>query len=384
MKQIGILTGVLLLCSLYAESPFRIENTNFTISQASFDPLLKERYLYNYDRLRGYADWKEDGYFFKAIGDIVNYLGQSYTDSPSFGYIKMLKSDTYWRTRTPFHDYSGGAAGAKIYRLYGGYEDDDKRMVLGLQNITMGVGHIWTPSNLFNPRNTYSLEPDETFGVTALSYTRYLSDQSQLYGVISRRRDKSWKYAAGFKTTVGRVDFALNSIKSDDTEMIAYAIEGDLGDTGIEIRSEGAYIESTLSSLDGREEERDFFQGIIGADYAFRQGLELTVEALYSSETFTFDESIANINSELSNDMVMSHLYLGVMMGYNFTIYLSASLLYIESFSDENSRFAAPSLTYTPNDNNSLTLGAMLYGGPSESEFGMWGNTYYLKYTLNY
>lgn len=369
---------------LCADMSWRMENTNFTISQASYDPYEEVRYLYNYNRLRGYADWNEGNFFIKAIGDVVNYLGEEFTESRSFSYIEQLHSDTYWKTRSRFNHYSNGAVNSKLYRLYGGYEDDKNRMVLGLQNITMGVGHIWTPSNLFNPRNTYALEPDETFGVTALSYTRYLSDKSQIYGVVSHREDKSYKYAAGIKASLGTVDIALNTIKSDDTKMAAYAIEGDLGETGIELRSEGAYIKSTINTLNGSSEEKAFFQGIIGADYAFQKGLNLTVEALYSSETFSYDEVLANISSEIIGDLLLSHFYLGTSMSYDFTIYLSGTLLYIESFNDENSRFLSPNLTYTLNDNNTFTIGAQIYGGPKESEFGMWGNTYYLKYLFSY
>jgi len=191
-------------------------------------------------------------------------------------------------------------------------------------------------------------------------------------------------FLAIFMLLICTVDIALNTIKSDDTKMAAYAIEGDLGETGIELRSEGAYIKSTINTLNGSSEEKAFFQGIIGADYAFQKGLNLTVEALYSSETFSYDEVLANISSEIIGDLLLSHFYLGTSMSYDFTIYLSGTLLYIESFNDENSRFLSPNLTYTLNDNNTFTIGAQIYGGPKESEFGMWGNTYYLKYLFSY
>jgi len=374
-----------LFCTaLYADLSLRMENTNFTLSQASYNPQEDTRYLYNYNRLRGYANWYEGDFFFTAIGDILNYYGQDFVASDSFTYLEQLHSDTFVKTQSNFHHYNSGAIYAKLYRLYGGYEDDKNRLVIGLQNITMGVGHIWTPSNLFNPKNSYALEPDETFGVMALSYTRYLNSHSQVYGVVSHKEDKSYKYAGGVKTTLATVDVALNAIKSQDTKMLAYTLEGDLGDTGIEVRSEGAYIQALINGASGLKEERDFYQGVLGGDYAFKEGLNLTIEALYSSETFTYAELLANIGSEISSDLVMSHFYLGTTLSYDFNIYLSSSLLYIESFNDASSRFISPNITYTLNDNNTLSLGAQLYGGAKESEFGMWGNTYYLKYVLSF
>jgi len=71
-------------------------------------------------------------------------------------------------------------------------------------------------------------------------------------------------------------------------------------------------------------------------------------------------------------------------MSYDFSIYLSGALLYVESFNDENSRFISPTLTYTLNDNNQFNVGALINSGPSDSEFGMFGNSYYLKYLLSF
>ena len=366
-----------------ADFEWRVENSNFMLSQASLDPQEDERYFYNYNRMRVRTDWTHDAWFATAIGDILNYLGSDYIHSVSFDYLGQIHSDTPFKTQTVFSDYGNGAASARLYRLYGGYDDGKNRIVAGLQNISMGVGQIWTPSNLYNPINTYALEPDETYGVAALTASRYFSENTQIYAAVSQKEDRSYKYAAGAKTTIGIADVALNAIKSDETKMFGYTIQSDLGDTGIEVYSEGAWIKATLQAMNGKE-EAEFFQGIIGADYAFQGGLDLTVEALYSSETFTYNDILRNIQSELRNDLVMSHFYLGTTMSYDFTIYLSTSLLYIESFSDTNSRFVSPTLTYTLNDNNTFMLGARIEGGPPQSEFGMFGNTYYFKYILNF
>ena len=273
---------------------------------------------------------------------------------------------------------------SKLYRLYAGYDDGKSRVVAGLQNINIGVGHIWTPSNLFNPKNTYALEPDETFPVLALYGSHYVTEKSQVYGAVSQREDHSFKYVGGYKHTFEATEISVNVIHSKQTTMFGYTIVGDLSDTGVEVRSEGAYIETTLPVLGSSENEMDFFQGLIGADYSFQNGLNVTVEGLYSSKAFTYLDAISNLNSELNGNMTLSHFYLGTMISYDFNIYLSGALLYIESFNDSNSRFVSPTLTYTLNDNNQFDLGALIQGGPSDSEFGMFGNTYYLKYVLSF
>ena len=384
MKLKVLSLSVLLVVPLFAELKWSVENSNFLLSQASYVPLEDEQYTYDYNRFRVRADWQKENFFATAIGDGVSYLGNDFTSSRSFGYLKFIRSDTPFKTQTSFNDFNKGSAYAKLYRLYAGYDDGKSRVVAGLQNINIGVGHIWTPINLFNPKNTYALEPDETFPVLALYGSHYVSEKSQLYGAVSQREDHSFKYAGGYKQTFESIDISFNVIKSEQTTMFGYTIEGDLSDTGIEVRSEGAYIKSDLRTLKNGEDEVEFFQGLVGADYAFQNGLNLTVEGLYSSKAFTYLDAISNLNGELNGNMTLSHFYLGGMMSYDFSIYLSGALLYVESFNDENSRFISPSLTYTLNDNNQFSAGALINSGPGSSEFGMFGNSYYLKYVLSF
>ncbi|WP_373035166.1 hypothetical protein [Sulfurimonas sp.] len=368
---------------LFGEFQYRVENTNFTISQGSVEPNADKSYVYNYDRLRLRTDYTKGKYFLTFIGDGVNYFGHEYVSAQDFNYVKELKSDTPFSAQTNYHDYYEGSVYAKLYRLYGGYEDNKNRAVLGLQNIQTGVGRIWTPTNLFNPKNIYALEPDETFGVAALSYTRNIDDTSHLSVVASQNADHTFKYGARYKAFLNFADFAVDAVSSDETKMVGLELEGNLGDTGVEVRSEGAYIKNILKKASGLE-EKEFFQGIIGADYGFVNGLTLIGEALYSSEKFTREEILLNTDSEIFSNLVGSNFYTAISATYNFNIFLDGGVVYIESFNDKNSRFISPTLTYTQNDYNTFVLGAMIQNGPSDSEFGRYGNTYYFKYSLSF
>lgn len=378
------LVYLLLSTMLMAEVSQRIENTNFTISQGSVFPNDNTRYLYNYDRLRYRTDYFDDTLFFTFIGDGVNYLGSKYVDSDSFSFRELLHADVPFRTQSEFHYYDKGSIYAKLYRMYGGYEDEENRIVLGLQNISMGVGRLWNPTNIFNPPNTYSLEPDEVFGVMALSYTRHISERSDMTAVVSQKEDHSFKYALRYKAFLDFTDVGLSLIKSNETFMLGLELEANLGDTGIEVRAEGAYIESELKETTFATKNENFYQAILGADYGFQNGVTLTLEARYTSQTFAFDQILLNVDSEILPNLAFSKFYLGSTVNYDFTLFLSGSLLYIESFNTFNSRFISPSLTYTLNDYNSFVLGAMIQQGNEQSEFGSFSNTYYLNYKLSF
>ena len=357
--------------ALMADFDYRVENTNISISQ---DLKNTSSQFYNYDRLRFRGDYTKDEFFSTIIVDGVNYYANDYIQSSDFEYIKSVKSDTPFSTTSNYHDYNRGSTYAKVYRLYLGYQDEKNRALVGLINVSMGVGRIWNPTNLFNPKNTYALEPDEVFGVAGVSYTRHINNTSSLSVVTSQKADKTLKYAGIYKSFLEFADIGISIISSDETKMIGYEIEANLFDTGIELRSEGAYIKN----------DTEFFQGILGADYGFVNGVTIIGEVLYSSKKFSFEEQLLNSNSEISQNLVHSNLYTALSLSYSFNIFLDSSLLYIESYNDDNSRFISPSLTYTLNDYNSFVLSAMLQDGSTESEFGRSENSYFFKWSCSF
>lgn len=358
---------------LFADLQYNINNTNYTINQNDT--------TYNYDRLRLRNDYTNGSYYATFIGDVVNYYGGSYINSQDFTFVKTQKSDTAYETQSGFHDYGEGAVTTKVYRLYGGYQDEKNNVVAGLQNIPMGVGKFWNPTNIFNPQNIYALEPDEVFGVMALSYTRSLGTLSSINVVASQKEDSSFKYALRYKNFIKFADFAFDVVKSDDTTMLGYELQGNVGSTGIELQSEGAYIDSSLYADENRTEKQRFYQITLGADYGFVNGITLTAEALYSSKKFDYSQISLNYNSEVLTNLTDSNLYAGASVSYDFNIFLSGSATYIGSLNGSNSRFFSPKVTYTLNDYNSFTLGAMLYDSSGAQKYP---DTYYFNYTLSF
>lgn len=349
--------------ALSAQTDQKIENTNITIREGE--------YIYNYDRLRLRLDWQENELFSTVIADGVNFLGESYTNSEFFAYKQQLRSDTPFKTQTDFADYNGGAAYAKVYRAYGGYQDEHNRIVVGLQNISMGVGRIWQVTNIYNPKNIYAIESDETFGVAGVLYTRYFDQTSHVSGIISLDHDKETRYALRYQGFFETADFALDLLQSKEVKMLGYEIDGNLPN-GMGIRSEGAYFDTNAS---------EFFQGIVGFDYGFENGVTLVAEALYSSKIFTLEEIAANLQNSYVQNMVGAHYFAALMLSYPINIYLDASCVYIEGFDGEGSRFFNPTITYALNDYNTFSLGVMLYGQRGiDQEL----DRYFLKWDLSF
>jgi hypothetical protein len=364
---------VILLASLSGAVEFETtyENSNFTLST----PLdgTGTRKLINYNRFRVIEHIRHEDWFLTAIGDIENYLGQDYINSHSYRLASQARSDTPFATQTGTTNYGEGEFYAQLYRLYGGYADDMHRVSLGLQKVSMGVGRIWNPTDLFNPKNPLALEPDEVYGVFALAYTYTPSDLSELSAVVAEREDHSFKSAGSYKGYFEVVDAAVNVVYADDVRMLGYELEGELLETGVELRSEGGWFEDKLL-------DKSFFQGLVGADYTFENSFSLAGEWLYSSRTFEHEMALP---TGVPANRVRSKGYLGVSAGYEFDALTYGALSSIVS-SDDGSWFLSPVVTYSLEDDMTLAAGALMYGGDKGSEFGDLHHTYYLNIKVTF
>ncbi|MDP3464513.1 MAG: hypothetical protein Q8R86_01935 [Sulfuricurvum sp.] len=370
----GVVVAALLTLSVSAtEFETTYENSNFTLS-SPLDGTGKQE-LYNTNRFRLTENFHEENWFATAIGDIKNILGYDTINSISYKTASAIRSDTPFSTQSGTYDYTEGETFVQLYRLYGGYADEKQRISLGLQKVSMGVGRIWNPTDLFNPKNPLALEPDEVYGVFALAYSYAPSSLSQITVVAAQRADHSFKYAGRVKGYLGFVDAALDVVSADDVTMIGYELEGELLKSGIELRSEGGWFDDKLL-------HKQFFQGLIGADYAFENSLILIGEWLHTSRTFDHELQL-QIPSGAASNLVRAGDYIGFSGGYQFDPLLYGTLSSIVS-ADDGSFYAGPALRYSLDDDMTIGLGAMFYGGKSGSEFGALGQTYYFNFKVTF
>lgn len=370
----GLASAVLLSGALMGvESETLLENSNFTFSLPVDGD--KERTFYNYNRFRLTHHLQKAEWFATAIGDIENHWGEKTIKSASFQSADSVRADIPLSIQSGNYDYEKGVLRGKLYRLYGGYGDAKQRLTAGVQKVSMGVGRLWNPTDLFNPKNPFAYEPDEVSGVLALSYTYSMSSLSQISTVAALRSDKTLKYAGRMKGYLGVADVGVSGVEADDISMIGYEVEGEWLKSGIELRSEGGWFHDKLL-------QRHYFQGIVGADYGFENSLTLVGEWLHTSETLA-GLAAAGLPSGSRQNLVRSHDYAGLSGGYAFDPLLYGTLTGILSIED-GSLFFSPSLRYSLDDDMTLGAGAMFYRGGETSEFGRSDPLYYLHFKVTF
>lgn len=304
------------------ETQFDIENTNIIIKKEHDDSI-------DYNRLRIYGTLES-----KSLEDFL------------FHFI-LDNENNYNLSKNNKENKS------KIYRAYLKYIDSKNLVIIGKQRVPFGVGRIWNPIDVFNPIVSTSIESDERKGTDAIRYEYAINPLSTLDITLSEE-----KFATRIKGYLDFADMAFVFVKDEykNRDIYAYEIQGELFESVIELRSEGGYF---IPQFD-----KEYFEGIFGAEYGFENSLILLGEYKYNSGT--------HIN------------YLASTLSYTFTPLLSGSFLAIKNLKDK-SIFYSPRLEYSLSDESILSFGANLNSNKSSvKEFNKDNNSFFLRFFINF
>ena len=284
----------------------------------------------NYNRARAYLTFQDKEY--------ENSIVKITIDNENFYNYKTNSSDN----------------NSSIYRAYYKYSGDKHLLSMGLQRVPLGVGSIWNPIDIFNPIDSTSIEPNYRDGVESIRYEYAINSLSNLD--IAFAKDKS---SFKIKSYIDIADFALIVLNDDklNQTIFGYEIQGDLFDTGIELKSEGGYFKD-------KDLNKNFISYIIGVQYGFENSI------IFTSEYFT------NTKTNLRN--------IGVTLSYTPSSVLNISLLTISNIKD-TSFLIAPTLDYSLADDITLSYSYFKYYSKDNiSQFSNLNNTHFLNLKISF
>ena len=334
----------ILLAGLLNFSPdFALENTNIL----GYEDL---HYTVDFNRLRGDLTLEHNKYT-----DVVARL--------------IVDNETLYTTRPDSLQNK-----TSIYRGYLQYRGKKHFWSVGKQRIPLGVGRIWNPIDVFNPIDAEAIETEERIGTESVRYEYAVGELSNIN--ITVARDKG---AVELKCYLKYADVGLVALWDEEADpylsdrqlpvsgiglpaqgfgqdIIGWEIEGELAETGIELRSEGG-------SFHNRDSGRRHTEFIVGAEYGFVSSLSLMGEYYYSDETG------------------VDHL--GALASYQPGMLWTCSLLVVTNL-DDRSGFAAPSIEYSLSDEMTLSGGAFFYFGGDDDEFCRVPDRYYLRWFVHF
>ncbi|HID69662.1 MAG TPA: hypothetical protein EYP35_04190 [Desulfobacterales bacterium] len=240
-----------------------------------------------------------------------------------------------------------------IYRAYLEYSGASHYWVIGKQRIPLGVGKFWNPIDVFNPINIQAIESNERPGTETIRYEYAINELSNIDVNIAKG-----KGSIRVKGYLAFADVALIGEwdEKSNLDIQGWEIEGELADTGIELRSEGG-------SFHNRESGRRHSEFILGAEYGFANSLVLLGEYHYL-DALDIDQ-------------------IGLSASFIPAILWTFSVLSVTDL-DDGSGFISPVLEYSLSDEMTLSAGAFFYHGPDESNLGVGSNRFYLHWFIHF
>ncbi|MBU0681803.1 MAG: hypothetical protein KKD73_10325 [Proteobacteria bacterium] len=317
-----MLASLLAAAWLAVTPELALENTNIV----SYD---EEQHWADYNRFRGDLSLNHQQYA-NFSGKLIVDNENRYGEQPSSLVNKTL-----------------------IHRGYLQYRGETHLWTIGRQRIPFGVGRVWNPIDVFDPIDFQAKETDERRGTEAIHYEYAISQLANVDLTGAKQ-----KMAARLKGFLEVADLALVTVWDDanDRDIIGWEMQGEIGQTGIEVRSEGGSFHDRV-----RHERTSEF--IVGAEYGFANSLTLLGEYKYNDE------------SQLD--------YGAVSLAYQFSMLWSGQVLGIINL-DDHSSFITPTFSYSAADEITVSGGALIYHGNATDDFGSQPDQLYLRLFIHF
>ncbi|MBC8319427.1 MAG: hypothetical protein H8E34_01760 [Bacteroidetes bacterium] len=273
-------------------------------------------------------------------------------------------------------------------------------LTIGRQRINWGTNLVWNPNDIFNAFNYFDFNYIERPGSDAALLEYYTSDFSsiQLAGKLSYRQEVmdsltlekklSLTAAALYKFNKWSYDFQFfgGIMQTDFTAGLGWA--GNIGGAGFSGEA------TWFKDIDNFSDTTGIIIASISANYIFKNQLLVNLSIIYNSNGSTGD-AYKNNNGVMGSFSTMFSSSLNVknltpsrfdifgQLSYPATPLINVSLSGMFNPYDHSS-YIGPSATFSLTDNMSLMLVGQLFIGDTLTEFGDFGQMYFLDLKWNF
>lgn len=320
-----------------------------------------------------------DNLIFKAsLRNIFDY-GQFVSMVPSYsnlaseddGYLNLTKKIT---SGDSYVFYSN------IDRLNLTYVKDNFEIQIGRQRINWGINSVWTPNDIFNSSSFINFDYAEKPGSDALRVQYYFDYASSLELVGKLDIKKDLTLAAKYQINKWDYDFQFIGGLSEYDQIYGLGWSGSIATSGF--TGEATYFNSRKSD----QSYDQLLVSSIGWNYTFSNSLFVSAELLYNSEgrvgklqsrvnLFDLDYSAKNLSQGRYSIFLQS--------SYPITSLINSSIAGIINPTD-NSLFVSPSAEFSLNEDVYLLLTSQIFVGDVFTEWGEYGEFYYMRIKWNF
>lgn len=352
------------------KSPFKIEGyyKNLFISSKTSDT--KANYFNDLNRLRLDCQWDiSQDWLARGIFD-QEALIHDFKNSIDFLAVKNKNKHktAALDTDAVYTDSKHLYAQFSLYRGYVKYDRGRIQAVLGEQLIDWGRSRFFSPMDLFNPLSPTSVEKDERIGVDAFNAEYTLNPQSKInlvYGPMRTFKKSSLGSRLYYQAGDYDLFFSAGQFKGDT--VAGFCFDGYLGNGGIR----GEFTQTHADN------GRNYFRGVIGGEYSFPNKWQVLAEYFYNGGADNTQPERFTTDYEFSSEVLtQKRNFLSLWTSYEITPLLKWENYLIYNIDGPSGSFN-PELRYNIWTNFDFSLGAQVYWGRSDSEFGDYQNLYY-------
>ncbi len=248
-------------------------------------------------------------------------------------------------------------------------------LTVGRQRINWGLNMIWNPNDIFNTYNFFDFDYAERPGSDAVLAQFYTGDFSSLQLAAKLNSGKKLTLAALYKFHLFHYDFQLLAGVMDDDVTAGAGWDGQIG---------GAGFTGEVSCFRNKERFADTtgqWVASAGINYTFSNGLFLNGSFIFNSKGTTGPASMGALffsGTLTPKTLTLSKFDLFAQVSYPVTPIVKADLSSIINPND-GSFFAGPSLDFSLTENLDFLLMGQLFFGKDRTEFGDYGQMYYVR-----
>jgi len=269
---------------------------------------------------------------------------------------------------------------SNIDRLNLLFNKGDLEVQIGRQRVNLGMSMVWTPNDIFNSSSFLNFDYVEKSGSDAIRVQYYTGMASSLQIVSKLNNEEEVSAAAIIKLNEWNYDFQFLTGIMEEDYVVGGGWAGQIKDIGF--TGEFTYFRDKNNFQD----TSGIFISTVGVNYTFSNSLSLQAEFLYNSNGQT--DKVTNTNDLFSLEYSAKKLSpakysLFGQIAYPITPLISGSISSILNPSD-NSFFLNPSVEISLNEDVYLLTSGQFFFGDDFTEWGDYGQFYYLRLKWNF
>ena len=265
-----------------------------------------------------------------------------------------------------------------IDRLNFSYTLDKLEIQIGRQRINWGISNVWTPNDIFNSSSFLNFDYTEKPGSDAARVQYYFDYATSLELVSKLDYDKNLTFASKLQFNKWDYDFQILGGLTEEDYILGAGWSGSVADAGF--TGELTYFKN--KSL----EENNIFVSSIGTNYMFSNSLFISFEFLYNSNgqvgKLNSTSNIFNLDYSAKQLSPSRYSFFGSVQ-YPITPLISASVSSMANPTD-GSLFLSPTTEFSINEDVYLLFTGQFFLGNNFTEWGDYGQFYYLRIKYNY